>query len=369
MLEVRVRKRLGEFVVDAEFAAERTGVTALFGRSGAGKTSVVNMIAGLVRPESGRIRVGERLLFDSEQGIDLRPERRRIGYVFQDDRLFPHLTVAGNLLYGRRFAPRAERYLEFERIVELLGVGALLKRRPATLSGGEKQRIAIGRALLSSPRILLMDEPLAGLDAERRSEILRYIERLRDELGVPIVYVSHSLQEVSRLAETLVLLSDGRVAAVGSVEQLMGRLDLRPLTGRHQAGAVLEMQVEAHDTAYGLTILSFPGGTLRVPRVDRAPGSQVRVRIPARDVSIATSEPRDLSILNIFKGRIVEIGEPFGAAVDLKLDVGVPLWARITARSLAELDLVVGKTVYALVKSVAIDRHSLGLLEPPRRDD
>ena len=229
MLEFDARFRAGAFALDAAFTTG-AGITALFGRSGAGKTTVLNLIAGLAKPESGRIVVDGRVLHDSAAGIDLPPHRRRIGYVFQEGRLLPHLTVRQNLLYGHFFAGRERRdgALPLSPVIELLGLGALLERRPGALSGGEKQRVAIGRALLSGPGALLLDEPLASLDAPRKAEILYYIERLRDEVRVPIVYVSHSLDEVVRLADSLVLLSEGRVLGSGALRDMMGRAELRP---------------------------------------------------------------------------------------------------------------------------------------------
>lgn len=223
MLEVRAKHRLGVFQLDVELVAPTGGIVALFGRSGAGKTSLVNMLAGLLRPTEGRIALNGTVLFDSAARIDLPPERRRLGYVFQEARLFPHLDVRGNLLYGFRRVPAAERAIRLEQIVELLDIGPLLRRRPGSLSGGEKQRVAIGRALLANPRLLLMDEPLASLDATRKAEILPFIEQLRDKLRLPIVYVSHDMGEIVRLADTVVLLADGRVTAIGSAEQVLGR--------------------------------------------------------------------------------------------------------------------------------------------------
>ena len=364
MLTVEVEKSLGGFRIEARFEADSSGITVLFGRSGCGKTSIVNMIAGLSRPDRGRIAIDGRPLFDSAAGVDLAPERRRVGYVFQDARLFPHLSVGANLTYGRRFAPHGAGFIGFDQAVGLLGLEGLLGRRPARLSGGERQRVAIGRALLAAPRLLLMDEPLGSLDAARRAEILPYIERLRDRLGLPIVYVSHATEEVVRLADTLVLMSDGQVAAAGPVEEIMSRLDLRPLTGRYEAGSVVEAKVAAHDPRFGLTSLDFGGGRLMVPQVAEPPGTAIRVRIRARDVTIALTRPERISVLNVLKGRVVEIGAPDGAIVDLRLDVGTPLWARITARSLDQLGLAVGQQVYALVKAIAIDRRSL---QRPRR--
>ena len=246
MLSVAVTHRLGGFTLDAAFDSAG-GLTALFGRSGAGKTSLVNAIAGLIRPDRGRIEIDGEVLTDTEAGIFVPAHRRRVGYVFQEGRLFPHLNVRQNLVYGRWFAPKAAGGGEFDQVIALLGIEPLLARRPANLSGGEKQRVAIGRALLSRPRILVMDEPLASLDEGRRAEIYPYIERLRDEMRVPIVYVSHSIPEVARLATTLVVLSEGQVAAIGPTAQIMGRIDLFPLTGRAEAGAILATRVAGHD--------------------------------------------------------------------------------------------------------------------------
>jgi molybdate transport system ATP-binding protein len=245
-LAIHIRHRLGTFEIDARFEAGG-GLTALFGRSGAGKTSIINVIAGLIRPAEATVSVDGVALLDTARGLYVPRHRRRIGYVFQEGRLFPHLTVRQNLLYGRWFAPPAERPGDLDRVVDLLGIGGLLDRRPGRLSGGEKSRVAIGRALLADPRLLLMDEPLASLDEGRKAEILPYIERLRDQSRVPIVYVSHSVAEVARLASTVVLLSEGKVAAVGPTSDVMQRLDLFPLTGRAEAGAVVEATVERHD--------------------------------------------------------------------------------------------------------------------------
>ena len=367
MLEVDIRKRLDNFVLDVAFKTEAGGITALFGRSGAGKTMLVNMLAGLLKPDEGRIQIGDQTLFDSGARVNLLPERRRVGYVFQESRLFPHLSVRSNLYYGRRFAPKGERFHNPTRIIDLLGLETLLKRRPVTLSGGEKQRVAIGRALLAEPRLILMDEPLAALDGSRKSEIIGYIERLRDTLNVPIVYVSHALEEVTRLADQVVLLADGKLVAAGPAVDIMGRPDLRPYNGRNEAGALIETQVVGHDD-FGLTDLAFEGGTLCVSGLDLADGTKVRAHIRARDVAIATTRPTDLSILNVFHGRVVGIHGTNSAAMDLELDIGVRLWARITRRSATDLGIEPGREVYALVKSVAIDRHSLGLAQPPKRN-
>jgi len=359
MLDVAAAAKFGAFALDVRFSVAAGGITALFGRSGAGKTSTVNVIAGLRRPDSGRIVLDGHTLFDSESGIDLPPERRRIGYVFQEGRLFPHMTAAANLRYGMRRSGASERRIDFDHVVALLGLSKLLARHPAHLSGGEKQRVAIGRALLSCPRLLLMDEPLASLDAPRKGEILPFIERLRDELKIPIVYVSHIMEEIVRLADTVVLLSDGRVAAAGPLDEVLSRLDLRPLTGRYEAGAVVTATVTGKDEAFDLTQLDFAGGTIFVPQLDLAVGQTIRVRIRARDVSLAVEPPTGISILNVFSGIVTEIAAD-GAFADVVVDIGTRIWARITTRSLHELNLGIGSPVFALVKAVAIDRHSVG---------
>ena len=365
MLSVALTHRLGAFVLDAAFDSG-AGLTALFGRSGAGKTTLINMVAGLIRPDHGRILVDGEALTDTDRGVFVPPPRRRIGYVFQEGRLFPHLTVRQNLLYGRWFAAKSARGGDVDQIVELLGIAALLGRRPANLSGGEKQRVAIGRALLARPRLLVMDEPLASLDEARKAEILPYIERLRDEAGVPIVYVSHQVGEVARLATTLVVLSEGRVAAVGPAAAIMGRIDLFPLTGRAEAGAILATRVAGHDSAFGLTVLRAAAGDLRVPALDLPVGAALRVRIRARDVMIALTPPAGLSALNVLPGTVAEIGHAEGPIVELRLDcAGEALVARLTRRSVETLGLQPGRPVYAVIKGIAFDHHALaGALTP-----
>jgi molybdate transport system ATP-binding protein len=368
MLNVAVTHRLGDFTLDAAFNSDG-GLTALFGRSGAGKTSLVNAIAGLYRPERGRIVVDEAVLTDTEAGIFVPAHRRRVGYVFQEGRLFPHLSVRQNLVYGRWFAPKAAPTAhgggDFDQVVGLLGIDHLLGRRPANLSGGEKQRIAIGRALLARPRILIMDEPLASLDEGRRAEIFPYIERLRDEMRVPIVYVSHSIAEVARLATTLVILSDGEVAAIGPTAQVMGRIDLFPLTGRAEAGAILATRVAGHDAAFGLTVLHAAAGELRVPHLDLPIGTALRVRIRARDVMIALTPPENLSALNVLPGTVAEIAGGDGPIVQMRLDCGgEALVARLTRRSVATLGLIPGTKVHAVIKSIAFDQHSFAGAQP-----
>jgi molybdate transport system ATP-binding protein len=359
-IEIDIERRLGAFQLKAAFSCDST-VTALFGRSGCGKSTVLNLVAGLMKPDSGRIAVGGQVLFDSVSDVNIAPEKRRIGYVFQDGLLLPHLSVRQNLVYGRFFTPLADRWADIDHIIALLDLASLLARRPHALSGGEKQRVAIGRALLASPSVLLMDEPLASLDAGRRGEILHYIERLRDEVRVPIIYVSHEIEEVVRLADYMVLLSDGKVAATGSVQDLMGRIELRHLIGRYEGGAVIEARVVAQDPASGLARLAFAGGELLVPDLSALVGESLRVRVRARDVSIALERPRNISVLNCLHGKIAQIGTEAGPNVDLRLDVsGTAVIARITRHSVEVLRLAVGQEVWALVKAVSLDRHSIG---------
>jgi molybdate transport system ATP-binding protein len=284
-----------------------------------------------------------------------------VGYVFQEGRLFPHLTVRQNLLFGRWFAPGFAPAAQLDDVVDLLGIGALLDRRPGRLSGGEKQRVAIGRALLAGPRLLLMDEPLASLDARRKDEILPYIERLRDQAGVPIVYVSHAIAEVTRLASTIVLISDGRVRAVGPLQEVMGRAELYPMAGRFEAGAVLAVRVAAHDAGWGLTELTGVFGKLTVPRLHAPVGSALRVRIRARDVILAATPPTGISALNVLAGRVEAVVPIEDAALEVQLRLGGErLLARVTRRSGEALGLAPGREVFAVIKTVAIDRRSLG---------
>ena len=360
VIDVDIVQRLGTFDLAVSFKAEAP-VVGLFGRSGSGKTSLVNALAGVGGQRRGHVIVNGETLFDDARGIDLPPERRRLGYVFQDDLLFPHMHVEANLLYGFRRAALSARVIEPQHVIDLLGLGGLQRRYPGTLSGGEKQRVAIGRALLAQPRLLLMDEPLASLDIARRDEVLRYIELLRDDLHIPIVYVSHSIAEITRLADTIVLLAEGRAIAVGAVEEVMGRLDLRPQTGRYEAGSVFDTTVVAYDPKYALTTLRFEGGELIVPNVEALAGERVRVRIRARDVSLALHPPIGLSIVNVLPATITAIDDQGGPIVEVQLRLGnVSLRARITRRSRVELGLAENQQVYTLIKAVSFDRRSVG---------
>jgi molybdate transport system ATP-binding protein len=356
---VDIKRRMGSFELDVRFQSE-AGLTALFGRSGSGKTSIINMLAGLDRPDSGTVSLDGTTLFSSEENIDQKTEQRRIGYVFQDSRLFPHMNVLQNLNYGTRFIPKHEPKPDLDAVIDLLGLAPLLNRRSNALSGGEKQRVAIGRALMVQPRLLLMDEPLASVDSGRKDEIISFIENLRDQLKIPIVYVSHAMDEVIRLADTLVILDDGVSVASGSVEEIMSRLDLRPLTGRYEAGAVIPAVLIGHDHENALSELGFANRSLLVPRLNLYSGESLRVRIRARDVSLSRNRPEQSSFLNIFDGAITEISSDEGAQVEVLLDIGVPLIARITKKSMKTLELQVGDRIFAMVKTAAIDRHSMG---------
>ena len=358
-LLVDVSQQLGKFELDVAF--ESAGrLTALFGHSGSGKTTLVNLIGGLARPDRGRISVGAGVLVDTEARVFLRPHRRRIGYIFQDARLFPHMTVRQNLRYGRFFTPADERYAETGRVVEMLGIGHLLDRRPGLLSGGEKQRVAIGRALIASPRLMLMDEPLAALDEARKAEILPYIERLRDEAGIPIVYVSHSVAEVARLATGVVALAGGRVVASGPAAEVLERLDLVSGEGRDEVGALVEFELVGHDEASGLSELRSPAGRWRLPRIDLAPGTRLRALVRARDVMLATEAPKGISALNVLGGVVASVAADAGAEALVTIDCGGDrLLARVTRHSVAALELTPGRPVFVIVKAITFDRGNL----------
>ena len=360
MIDVDIEQRLGAFHLDVGFSAEAP-ILGLFGRSGSGKTSIVNAIAGISRPDRGSIRVNDAILFDAARKIDLPPEARRVGYVFQDALLFPHMDVESNLTYGQRLHRPGDRFIDEARVVDLLGLEALLRRKPRALSGGEKQRVAIGRALLAQPRILLLDEPLASLDAPRKTEILDYIERLRDELAIPIVYVSHSVAEMTRLADTVVVLSEGKCVTIGAVDEVIGRVAPEPERDHDDAGSVLDTHVTAHDSAEELTTLAFDGGELVVPRLDAAISDRVRAMVRARDVSLALHRPTDVSILNILAATVVAVDVQSGALVEVRLAVGgAILVARITGRSSRQLAIRPGLELFAMVKAVSFDRRSVG---------
>ncbi|MCX2698778.1 molybdenum ABC transporter ATP-binding protein [Ochrobactrum chromiisoli] len=353
-LSVSVTGHNGKFAVEANFSAG-WGVTALFGHSGAGKTTLLKMIAGTLRPETGRIAIGDFVLFEAQKGINLPPEKRRIGYVFQEARLFPHMSVKGNLTYAR-WAGRRETTRSLDEVVALLGIDHLLNRRPATLSGGERQRVAIGRALLSDPALLLLDEPLSSLDHARRQEILPFIERLRDESHVPIVYVSHEIDEVARLADEIVLLSAGKVKASGPAAEIFPLIDPEG----DSSGVLLEGTVANYDARYELAEINLDGATFQLGDAGLRENMHVRLRVRARDVSIARIVPDSISIRNILPVTIRKIIGADGPNALLELDFqGRRLGARLTRRSVDELALREGEHVIALVKAVSVDRAAI----------
>ena len=357
-LSVRLQHDLGDLKLDLNFDAP-SGVTVLFGRSGSGKTTVVNAVAGLLRPETGRVTIDGWDLFDTERGLWLPPHRRRLGYIFQEGRLFPHLTVRQNLSYGRWFAPKGARVETPDKVIEMLGIGHLLDRRPAGLSGGEKQRVAIGRALLASPRLILADEPLAALDEARKAEILPYFERLRDEVAVPVLYVTHSAAEVARLATSVVALQDGKAVRHGPASEVLADPSVAP-AGVRNVGAVLQVTVRAHH-ADGLTELDAGGTPLFLPRIPHQLSETLRIRIPAQEVILSSKPPEGLSALNTLSGVVETIrsgGGP-GAIVSVRTPAGVVL-ARVTRRSVAALGLAPGVSCHAVIKTVALAPQDVG---------
>ncbi len=360
MLSVNITKVFDSFRLETQFEVEEGSITAIFGKSGAGKTSTINAIAGLTRPDVGVIQIGNTTLFDQNLRINLPIYKRQIGYVFQDDRLFPHMTVQNNLIYGTPKNRDVANSLNLTDITGLLELAPLLERRPRTLSGGEKQRVAIGRALLSNPKLLLMDEPLASIDVQHRFEILPFIQRVREKTGITIIYVTHALEEVIFIADQIILLSEGQVTAQGTVEEIMSRLDLHPMTSRFDAGAVISAIYSGYDKEFDLGELSFDGGTLRIAGLNAEIGIHLRAHIRARDVSLMLDKPKDTSVLNVFKGELIEIRHEDGPQLDLLINIGTPLIARITRKSLNDLNLGIGSKVYAMIKAVAIDRRTLG---------
>ncbi|HEY2034900.1 MAG TPA: molybdenum ABC transporter ATP-binding protein [Rhizomicrobium sp.] len=355
-ISVRIRHDFGGFELAAKFAVDKPGITALFGPSGSGKTSIVNTIAGLLRPQEGNIVIGGETVLDTQSGIFVPPQQRRVGYVFQDARLFPHMSVEHNLRFGWRRAPIPAEESEFGRVVSLLGLDALLTRRSVKLSGGEKNRVALGRALLATPRILLLDEPLAALDAARKAEIMPYLEKLRDEAKLPMLYVSHSLDEVAQLADSVIIVKDGQTVAQGPVFEMLADLDISALTGAPSFGAVIDTRVSAHHDADGLSVLSFDGGELIVPLLRRDIGQRLRVRIRAEDVMLAAEEPRTISANNVLLATVTTLRESGSTHADVQLQCGKARFvARITRASAHRLGLNPGMPIFAIMKSVIVD--------------
>jgi molybdate transport system ATP-binding protein len=357
MLRVAVKKRRGAFALDASFELPTPGVAALFGRSGSGKSTLVNVIAGLVDADAGRVVLDDVVLLDTERGFSVAPERRRIGYVFQDARLFPHLRVAANLEYGARRAS-GRRYVTLDAVAELLDLGALMNRRTHQLSGGERQRVAIGRALLSQPALLLLDEPLAALDTARRGEVLPYLETLRDQLAIPMVYVSHHFDEVMRLASHVILMESGESAAQGGVSEMSMNPGVRSIVGADAVGAIVDGTVLGVDPS-GLMRVRLGDGELKVEAVNVPVGAKLRVQLLARDLIVATRATEHLSVRNSLTGVVAAVSSDDAHSDLIAIDVGGPLiTARVTKAATFELGLRPGLVVWALVKAVSLRGRS-----------
>ena len=350
MIGVDIRKTLGAFNLDLRFTAP-AGVTAVFGRSGAGKTSLIRAIAGLDQPDHGTITIGDQVLFGD--GVAVPPHRRKLGVVFQDARLFPHMTVAQNLRYGGNH--------NFDRIVDLLGLGHLLDRTPSRLSGGEAQRVALARALISNPQMLVLDEPLAALDAPRKAEVMPYLERLRDEVGLPMIYVSHDMGEIARLANSIVIIEDGSVVQSGPIQDVLSDpMSMRQI-GVRDAGAVIEVRVLRHVSDDGLSVLGFDGGEICLPLVAQPVGATVRLRVPAQDVILARRRPKQISARNVVAATITTLDAGHGPGVAVGLRAGrTPLLARITKASARDMGLQVGDDIFAILKATAMTPENVG---------
>ena len=344
------------FKLDIDLQLPASGITVVFGPSGSGKTTLLRCLAGLEK--SGKMELAGQVLQD--ENISIPVNLRAIGMVFQESRLFPHLKVRENLLYGYKRTPLNSRRLHLEDIGRVLSLEKLQERSIDKLSGGEKQRVALGRALLTSPKLLLMDEPLAALDAQRKTEIIPFIRKVEKELSIPIIYVTHSMGEVLQLVDTMVILKDGKVVKYGPVGKVFSDIQLRESIGDEHSGAVLDTKVLEHDTDFGITRLDFMGQELSVPIQDISPGQVLRVHIHSKDVSLATQPPEGLtSVLNILKTKVKKIGENIGYSVDIELDAGRPLLATITRKSLSNLNLRPGQSVYAYIKAIRMVNEKL----------
>jgi molybdate transport system ATP-binding protein len=359
MLQVAAKKQLGAFTLDAEFQLPTPGVVALFGRSGCGKSTLVNVIAGLLKAETGRVALDDLILLDTARRVDVPAERRGVGYVFQNARLFPHLSVAANLRYADSRAT-APRFVSLEHVAELLDLGSLMDRRTHQLSGGERQRVAIGRALLKQPNLLLLDEPLASLDLSRREEVLPYLESLRDHFSIPMVYVSHNFDEVLRLATYIVLMEAGKTTAQGNVGEMSRNPGLRAIIGADAVGAIVDGTVLGTETTGGLTRVQVGRGELKVHFPNAVQGSKLRVQLLARDLIVATRAPQNLSVRNSLPGMVTAVTADDDDADLVSIDVGgTIIMARITKAATRELQLVPGIAVWALVKALSARAHSI----------
>lgn len=350
MLSLNFSQQLGDHLLEVNAQIPAKGITAIFGVSGAGKTSLINAIGGLTQPQRGYIHLNNRVLFDTEKQIALPPEKRRIGYVFQDARLFPHYRVRGNLQYGMSSKMKAH----FDPLVSLLGLETLLTRFPLSLSGGEKQRVAIGRALLSAPDILLMDEPLASLDLPRKRELMPYLQKLAKQVEIPLLYVSHSLEEILQLADNVLVLDSGKVKAFGTLERVWSSSAMRPWLPMNELTSVLRVQVLEQHPDYPMTALSLGDQHIWVSRVNQPVKTPLRIRIASADVSLALQPPHNTSIRNILPAQVVEIIE-VGDQIEVKLRIGISeLWARISPWARDELGIRPEQWLYAQIKSVSV---------------
>ncbi|MBD24675.1 MAG: molybdenum ABC transporter ATP-binding protein [Candidatus Marinimicrobia bacterium] len=358
-IEAAFSGKLGDFTLDVTIDAPLQGIIALFGPSGCGKTTILRCMAGL-QHLPGSMKVGQHVWQNDERGIFLKPYRRAVGYVFQEPSLFPHLSVQKNMQYGaQRVLGKATGWiLDFGDVVDMLGLSLLLDRMPDSLSGGEKQRVAVGRALLSQPELLLMDEPLVALDYGTKEEILPYLEALHDNLSIPIIYVSHDIAEVARLADRIVVLENGKIVVEGDVASVLERLDLKDFADYSEAGVLLTARVIRHDNFFQLTYLDYRGQSFVTPLVKLNVGDEVRLRLRSRDVTLATKMPTGISVRNILKGFISEIREENNTAYsEIFVDIsGSIIRSRITRAAVADLALHVGIPIYVLVKSVTFER-------------
>jgi molybdate transport system ATP-binding protein len=352
VLSIHVTRTLAPFTLDIQVDCPYT-VTAVFGPSGSGKTSLLNLVAGLLRPDRGTITIDGEPLFSAKQGLDLPPERRRVGYVFQDDLLFPHLTVRQNLRYGYDLLPARARRFQVNPIVDLLELGPLLERHPGLLSGGERQRVALGRAILASPRLLLMDEPLAALDQGLKDRIMPYLRHIRSDLAIPMLYVSHSVAEILQLTGQVIVLQHGRVLACGDFFDVAQRADVLPLMEAHGFENVLPVDIVANDQAQGVTRIRYRDQELKVPLCDRPPGSRVFIGIRANDIILCRERPQGLSVRNALAGRILDMSVVDGKQL-VYVEVGKRLAVEITPEAVVELDLRAGDPVVCLVKTHSI---------------
>jgi molybdate transport system ATP-binding protein len=357
-LSARFDLNYPSFRLNVDLDIPASGITVLFGPSGSGKTTLLRCLAGLERASSGFMQLGDDLWQDETRGLCRPPHNRPIGYVFQEPRLFPHYNVRSNLLYGYNRIRPEERRIAVEQVVKILDIGHLLERRIHHLSGGEQQRTAIGRALLTSPRLLLMDEPLASLDIQRKQELLPFIRRLHEELAIPVIYVSHAISEILQLADRVVLLTEGSVAGVGALNDILTSLEFRGNLGAPRVGAVLDARVAEHEPQYGLTRLTFKEHTLFVPLRPVDVGRSVRVHILSSDVSLAVGRiDAPTSVLNLLEATVTEIREIDQSSVDVLLDIGAPLVASITRKSLLNLGIKPGHRVCAQIKTVALNEE------------